>query len=99
MTFAPQSANCRAQVGPARSRVRSRTVRCSSGSFAIVRFPFRIVSEMIGADARRRLHALKEPAAHAELTAMTSLAELPLPAGIRSRFVHNINGLTMHLFD
>src|SRR2546421_3046698 len=54
---------------------------------------------MIGADARRRLHALKERAAHAELITMTSLAELPLPAGIRSRLVHNINGLTMHVLE
>ena len=30
---------------------------------------------------------------------MTSLAELPLPAGIRSRLVHNINGLTMHVLE
>jgi len=30
---------------------------------------------------------------------MTSLGELPLPAGIRSRFVENINGLTMHVLE
>ena len=30
---------------------------------------------------------------------MTSLAELPLPSGIRSRFLHNINGLTMHVLE
>ena len=30
---------------------------------------------------------------------MTSLAELPLPAGIRPRFVENINGLTMHVLE
>src|SRR2546430_7841692 len=54
---------------------------------------------MIGADARRRLRALKEPAAHAELITMTSRAELPLPAGVRSRLVHNINGLTMHVLE
>ena len=30
---------------------------------------------------------------------MTSLAELPLPAGIRSRVVPNINGLTMHVLE
>jgi pimeloyl-ACP methyl ester carboxylesterase len=33
------------------------------------------------------------------LTVMTSLAELPLPSGIRSRFVHGINGLTMHVLE
>jgi pimeloyl-ACP methyl ester carboxylesterase len=54
---------------------------------------------MIGDDAKRRLRALKEPAAHAELMAMTSLAELPLPAGIRSRVVPNINGLTTHALE
>jgi pimeloyl-ACP methyl ester carboxylesterase len=36
---------------------------------------------------------------HARLTVMTSLSELPLPSGIRSRFLHNINGLTMHVLE
>src|SRR2546423_8109586 len=31
--------------------------------------------------------------------AMTSLGELPLPRGIRSRLVENINGLTMHVLE
>src|SRR5947199_4181218 len=30
---------------------------------------------------------------------MASLGDLPLPRGIRSRFVPNINGLTMHVLD
>ncbi|HYI31215.1 MAG TPA: alpha/beta hydrolase, partial [Bradyrhizobium sp.] len=30
---------------------------------------------------------------------MTSLAELPLPSGIRSRFVNGVNGLTMHVLE
>src|SRR5213083_1739812 len=30
---------------------------------------------------------------------MTSLPELPLPAGIRSRLAENINGLTMHVLE
>ncbi len=30
---------------------------------------------------------------------VTSLAPLPLPPGIRSRFVHGVNGLTMHLLE
>src|SRR3982751_2179150 len=34
-----------------------------------------------------------------ELTAMASLGELPLPAGIRARFVPDINGLTMHVLE
>src|SRR5262249_402152 len=34
MTFAPQSANCRTQVGPARTRERSRTVRSLSADEA-----------------------------------------------------------------
>ena len=29
----------------------------------------------------------------------TLLPDLPLPAGIRSRFVENINGLTMHVLE
>jgi pimeloyl-ACP methyl ester carboxylesterase len=29
----------------------------------------------------------------------TSLPEIPLPAGIRSRFVDGINGLTMHVLE
>src|SRR5437660_12881006 len=30
---------------------------------------------------------------------MASLPELPLPAGIRPRFIENINGLTMHVLE
>ena len=30
---------------------------------------------------------------------MTGLAELPLPGGIRARFVPDINGLTMHVLE
>jgi pimeloyl-ACP methyl ester carboxylesterase len=35
----------------------------------------------------------------AEFDAMTALAELPLPQGIRSRFVNGVNGLTMHVLE
>src|SRR3954465_93737 len=34
-----------------------------------------------------------------ELTAMAPLGALPLPAGIRERFVPNINGVTMHVLE
>ena len=30
---------------------------------------------------------------------MKALADIPLPPGIRSRIVENINGLTMHLLE
>jgi pimeloyl-ACP methyl ester carboxylesterase len=33
------------------------------------------------------------------MTGMTDLPDLPLPQGIRSRFVENINGLTMHVLE
>jgi pimeloyl-ACP methyl ester carboxylesterase len=33
------------------------------------------------------------------MTRMTNLADIPLPRSIRSRFVENINGLTMHVLE
>src|SRR5260221_6311484 len=32
-------------------------------------------------------------------SAMTTLSDLPLPAGIRSRFVEDVNGLRMHILE
>src|ERR1700712_3727546 len=43
--------------------------------------------------------ALRAFAGHDEETDMADLPEIPLPAGIRSRYVDDINGLRMHVLE
>src|SRR5438105_10185881 len=63
MTLAPQSANWRTQVGPARTRVRSRTVKRSSAAEAFGRDIPRTLS--IVADGQQQHRDVREPDAAA----------------------------------
>src|SRR4051794_22921916 len=46
-----------------------------------------------------RVHPLPQGGEGRKERTMTSLPDIPLPAGIRSRYVDNINGLRMHVLE
>jgi pimeloyl-ACP methyl ester carboxylesterase len=72
---------------------------CSSGSFAIVRVSCSDSGREFDRRYAKTTGIEKSRFGHAGLTVMTSLAELPLPSGIRSRSVSGINSLTMQVLE